>query len=562
MKKIIIILVIITVIGGGVFFALQKFKQGPEYTTVAVERGTLKQTVEATGKVESAERIELNFKTTGRLSDILVKVGDQVKKDQELAKLDAQALASKVSDAQAKLNQALADYEKILAGSSAEDIRVAEDTVAQKLEALNAAKNDLANLKSKRDTELQNYKEAAIVALNSELVTAQGALEEIDNTLNDSDAQATLSIKDTSALNRAELSQETAINAVDESEMEINLINNDSADSQVFDALDNLNNNLNKVAIALSDTLDVLTATIVSNDLTEAELDALKTNIKTDQTAVATSKSDIQTAKSNWTNKIATYQDSITGAEDDVVAAEAALQVASSQLALEKAGPRLFEIRAGAAKVDQAQAALTLAQANLAETIIKAPLDGTIIQKNYEVGEQTSLTTPVLEMIGQSNLEIEVDIPESDIAKVQVGQEVDITLDAFTDDDIFPGSVTFVDPAETVIQDVVYYQVKVQFTDKQNNVKSIRQAQDILPGMTANTTICTNKKDNVLYVPARAVRSKNDEKYVEVLTDGTAKEPVVTEKIVTTGMRGDEGIEIISGLQEGEEIVTFVKNGN
>ena len=72
--------------------------------------------------------------------------------------------------------------------------------------------------------------------------------------------------------------------------------------------------------------------------------------------------------------------------------------------------------------------------------------------------------------------------------------------------------------------------------------------------MTANVKIVTAEEENVLFVPFRAVKSKNGDKYIDVLVDG-----VPERKIVELGLRGDEGIEILSGVEEGEEAVTFVK---
>ena len=226
------------------------------------------------------------------------------------------------------------------------------------------------------------------------------------------------------------------------------------------------------------------------------------------------------------------------------------LDVAASQLELEKLPPRQFEIDLAKAKITSAQASLNLDYANLGDNIITAPIDGIITKKNFNAGEQSSMSTPILEMIGESNFQIEVDIPESDIPKVKVGQDVTITLDAFTDDIEFAGKVTFVDPAETIISDVVYYKVKIQLDEENISFKS---------GMTANVVICTDKKENVLFVPARAVKSSNGDKYVEVVTSRRGKKVNVEKKNVTTGMRGDEGIEIISGLNDGDEVVTFVK---
>jgi membrane fusion protein, macrolide-specific efflux system len=106
------------------------------------------------------------------------------------------------------------------------------------------------------------------------------------------------------------------------------------------------------------------------------------------------------------------------------------------------------------------------------------------------------------------------------------------------------GVVTFVDPAETLISDVVYYKVKVAFTD----------SGQVKPGMTANVDIITQEKQNVLYVPVRSVQSKDGDKYVQILENG-----IPVEKTVQTGLRADEGMELLSGISEGDEVIVFVK---
>ena len=548
-KKLIISIIIILIVGSGVI-AAQRHQKGPTYATVKVKRGILKQTVEVTGKVESVENINLNFKTTGRIKEIFVKVGDKITKGQKLAKLETKALESQVVDAQARINQAQANYKKLLAGTSAQDIAISEHIVDQKLQSLNSAKNKLANLKLKRNTELLNLKESALTTLNNETTTAQGALEEINNTLNDSDAQPTLSVTDTNALAGAKFSQEIAEVKFRQIKNNLNSIDINSAYAEVITNLENLKLTLNQISTALADTLDVLTATIVSDDLSESELDTLKLNIKNQQTKINTAKTNVQTAKSNLTNKISYYQEQINLYEDEVKQAQSALDVAVAQLNFKKTPPRQFEIEAAKAKINEAKAALDLALANLNDAIIFAPAEGIITKKNLNAGEQSSLVTPVLEMISKSNFQIEVDAPESDIAKIKVGQKAEITLDAFGDEQIFNGRVAFIDPAETIIQDVVYYKIKIQFDKSQDNIKS---------GMTANVTIYTNSKENVLYIPARAVKTENGEKYVEVVTSQKNKKIETEKRRVITGLYGDDGIEITSGLKEGDEIVTFVK---
>jgi HlyD family secretion protein len=543
-KTIYIILAIIIIVGGAGAYWYASSDKTPIYVTETVKRGTLTQTVEATGKVESAERISLNFKTTGRIATMNVDSGDEVRQGQILATLEARALQSRVSDAQAQLDKAKADYDKLLAGASTQDVQVTEDTLEQKKQALIAAQNSLSNLKLKRDTELLNLKETALTTARNQVVAVQGSLQEIDITLANDDARDTLSIQNKDLILKAQTSRQNADDAAADTAQTLAFLTTGDSDQDVSAALEQTKKLIEQTNAALADTLAVLNATITSPDLTETELNTLKANIQNEQTGMGTARTTLQTARANWTNGIASYDTSVSGAQDDVDNAQAAIQVAQSQLGLKTSAPRQFEIDAQKAVIKQAEASVNLAVANLEEAIIRAPLSGIITKKFFEAGEQSSLSSPALEMIGRATLEIEVDIPESDIAKISIGQNAGITLDAFSDEQKFSGTVSFVDPAETNIQDVIYYKVKVQFESDNEQVK---------PGMTANVTIATATKDDVIFIPFRAVKSTNGDKYVEVLTDDGS--PV--QKMVTLGVRGDEGVEITSGLSEGEQVITF-----
>ena len=153
--------------------------------------------------------------------------------------------------------------------------------------------------------------------------------------------------------------------------------------------------------------------------------------------------------------------------------------------------------------------------------------------------------------------EIEVDVPETDIAKVSLNNQVSYTLDAFGDNYKFQGKIFSIDPKSTEIQDVVYYKVKIAINDK--DVTNNSANKQIKPGMTANVIINTDAKDlfkSVIHVPLRAVLTKTDgSKYVRVLKNNQA---VTT--TVQLGSRVDNGrIVIKQGLKLGEEIVLSVK---
>ncbi|MEI7621291.1 MAG: efflux RND transporter periplasmic adaptor subunit [Candidatus Moraniibacteriota bacterium] len=199
------------------------------------------------------------------------------------------------------------------------------------------------------------------------------------------------------------------------------------------------------------------------------------------------------------------------------------------------------------AMVQQAQASVSVIEDQLKEVDLIAPFDGLVTKRNANPGETVvlNLNSPILTVIQKDDLLIESNIPESDIAKVSIGQNAKVTLDALTDNDIFEARVFKIDPASTVIQGVVYYRIKLKFDNLDPRFKA---------GMSANVDIATAEKENVVSVPQRAIKLEGDKKFVDVL----GAENLTKKVSVETGLEGDDGmVEIVSGLKGGEKVVTF-----
>jgi HlyD family secretion protein len=143
---------------------------------------------------------------------------------------------------------------------------------------------------------------------------------------------------------------------------------------------------------------------------------------------------------------------------------------------------------------------------------------------------------------------IETNVPEVDVAKIAVGDPARISFDAYGTDVIFAAKVISIDPAETIIEGVSTYKVTLVLDEKDDR---------ILSGMTANIDISTDKREDVLMVPFRAVLSKDDGKYVRIPSaDGLT----ATEKKVEIGLRGSDGnVEVLNGLVAGEQVVIYEK---
>jgi HlyD family secretion protein len=200
-------------------------------------------------------------------------------------------------------------------------------------------------------------------------------------------------------------------------------------------------------------------------------------------------------------------------------------------------------------RIDAAEAAMSAVQSQIRDTYMYSPIDGVILKRNVDPFETTvaNSPTPVFTVGDPDNMVIETEVPESDITKMQIGQKATITFDALPADQTFVATVTKIDPASTVIQDVVDYRIELKLESGDNRIK---------PGMSVNIDIHTAEKAGVLMIPQRAVKTdSNNKETVDILQADNMTKTVSVE----TGLNGDDGmVEVTKGLKEGDKVVTFV----
>jgi len=249
-------------------------------------------------------------------------------------------------------------------------------------------------------------------------------------------------------------------------------------------------------------------------------------------TALQSATIDYQSALASYNTTAATINDSALKA--------AQAQYTNDQIALEQAQKNLnTKLSVAQAQIDDAQVNLDQANRNLDKARIIAPFDGIVAAVNYSVGDSSGSSTAVT-VVDLSNLQIKVTIAEVDLPRVKVGDTAQLTFDALSGA-TYNAKVTAISPAGTVTQGVVNYPVILVLTDADNAIK---------PGMTANLTIEVERRDNVLLIPTRAVRTQGNQKIVTVQLKGQSLQTPVT-----TGLSNDTSVEIISGLQEGDVVV-------
>ncbi len=623
------VIVILIILSGG--------KKTEEYSTVEVVSGPLVQTVSETGTVKPVQELSLNFLSAGRISNIYVKIGDEVASGTPLAALDSASLAIKRSEAEAGLRIAEASLSKIIAGASLETVAVSRSEIEQAQANESAARTDLEKIKKTvaenivqaektlRDLEstalstptpqeqavvsattalentkksnqklVDNSRASLLLVLGDKILTGKIAMDNLYTLLEDDDAENVLGVKNSSTLSDTENSRIAALALLPTAESAVSRAKASGADYDINAAATAVRNFLSKANQSLNYAYSLLEATITWAQFTQAELDAYKTLISTQssqvsaantavenslqaynnsqvgyETAVAAAEESLRQAQVNLDNAISSARNSLASlrlsGDQQIAAAQARLETASSavllarsRLASVSAPARAQDIALAEAQLNQAQASLASIDKQIADSILVAPLSGVVTQVNYESGEQFGVSgQPMVQMLADNNFEIELDISESDISKLKFGNSATITIDAFPEDLVLNGSVGFIEPAQTIIQGVVYYKVKVGFDDLAKTQEMLKARNLALKaGMTANVSITTEKRDNVLQVPARAVIEEEGRKFVRVLT---GKE--VVETPVSTGLRGDDGlIEITSGLKVGDQAITFIKS--
>ncbi len=448
-------------------------------------------------------------------------------------------------------------------------------------QAIATAETSLSNTRVTSQQSIDNYRDSALIIIDDKINLANLALDAANRVTTDKDGKDFLSVKNTSYLNLAH-------DAYNDGQKQKMIAGSSLATAKISLSQSSVNSALvNSIYLldlslsALENTFSALENSVTNSSFTQTNIDSHKSTISTHLVAINTAMSLLKSAEQNYKNAILTYGTSVKSASDVLtqaksaysyallnaqnalstanISAEQQITLAQSKVDASEENVRVaqaqrnrtlavassYDITLARARIRQAQASLDSVSDKIENSQIKAPINGMITSVNYNIGEQFALGKPAITLLSEGDYEIEVLISEADIAKVKIGDQTKITLDAFSDESIFNGSIVFVEPAETIIQDVIYYLVTIKFDLKDEQIKS---------GMTANIIIMTNQKSDVIAIPSRSIEERSDGKYVQTLVSGQVKE----QKIIT-GIRGDGGnVEIIDGLKAGDVIITKI----
>lgn len=193
-------------------------------------------------------------------------------------------------------------------------------------------------------------------------------------------------------------------------------------------------------------------------------------------------------------------------------------------------------------------------QERLRETTVKSPMDGVVTARDVQVGQIISSGTDsvnggttVLYLADMSRMYVIVSVDESDIGQIRTGQKTQVTVDAFPAKE-FQGTVVRVAAKGVSSSNVVTFDVKVEVTSQEKEL--------LKPGMTANVEILVVDKDNVLRVPSSAIQQTTRECFVTILNG----DKTTTKRNITVGDTDGEWSEVLTGLDEDDQVVVTQKN--
>jgi len=558
------------------------------------------QDVSVTGTVEADSKIDLRFQSAGQVEEVYFEVGDFVSDGDVLARLDTTALSIKVNAAEADLSLAQANYNQAVAGSTDGAILVVQAAVAKAEADLEQAEQSsestqvlaeasVSSAELDYQSALTDYENASSTYgedIDHAYEDAYNVLDEVFNEVDDSlrNIDNILGVDNETANDNIELALE-AYNRGDYNTAQVTYGNVGKLFDDLSEVFSNEDNSDDRDVIdgllvdcagllddtddLLNDVDDILVNAPILGGLTQSVKDADRAIVATElndiniiSTSLDNATQAIESADTSEETYLASYENDLAAAEQALVTAQAQadadiasadvsidvykalLAQAEASLADVEAGPRNVDLASLNAAIASAQAALDLAEYNLAEAYIKAPVSGIITEIYFDEGENITAAEDFLVMVSQE-YQIIANVSETDISKVKVGDKVVMTLDAFSYDKEFEAEIVEVDPAETVLQGVIYYQVTAVFTATDIDIK---------PGMTANMDVITAEVNNVLSVPVRAIKYDGSRTYVLVL-EGNELQEVDVE----IGVKGNQYVEILGGIEEGDEVVTYVR---
>jgi len=480
------------------------------YVTTAAAKGTIIISVSGSGQVSASNQVDIKAKAAGDIVYVGAENGQQVKSGKLLLQVDTQTAQKAVEDAKTNLAQAKLDLEK-MQGLFQTDV------------------GTLRGVKEKATDNLAKSYESGFNTVSNAFLNLPNVMSGLNE------------IFFSNALSKSQQNidwyadQMSGLGAGAKASQYKNNVN-----SLYLSAKEKYEQNFNdyKATSRNSDTASIESLILETYNTTKMIADAVKESInyisfvsdtlKNNSVSVPSALTTYQSNLNSYTGTTNSYLSNLLSAKDAIQSDKEALIETD------------FNVSDQEIKVKQAQQTLDDAKNKLADYFAYAPFSGVIAKFNFEKGDAVSNGATIATLVSNQSI-AEITLNEVDVYNVKVGQKVTLTFDAIPDFTI-SGEVAEIDTIGTVSQGVVSYNIKISFDTQDVRIK---------PGMSVSASIITNAKQDVLVAPSAAVKTSGNAKYVQILVNAAPQN-----QDVETGLSNDVLTEIISGLQEGDEVIT------
>ena len=524
--------------------------------TASVRKGAVIVAITGSGQVSASNQSDIKSKASGDITGVYVTLGQEASAGALLAVIDASDAERTERDAETNLETAKLELDKLLEPLDELTLLQAENYLTQTKESKQKSEDDLKKAHEDGFNTVAN----AFLELPGVMTGLQEML--FESALGGSgqwnidyyeDAVKTYDEKVSQYKEAARLAYQTARTAYDKNFTDYKSTSR-FANSSVIESL---------ISETYDTTKDIAEAVKNANNLIQFYQDKLtERKIKPNSlsnTHLSTLSSDTGKTNSNISNLLSikrTIQDS----KEAIISAERSIEEKRLSLAKIKKGPDELDIRAKKITIQQKEEALLTAKQALADHYVRAPFAGIIAKVNAKKGDAASAGAAIATLVTKQKT-AEISLNEIDAAKIKIGQKTTLIFDAI-DGLNTAGEVAEIDAIGTVAQGVVTYTVKITFDNQDDRVK---------PGMSVSAEIITDMAQDVLLVPNSAVKSQGETHYVEMFDQaiprnkngqGVSSPVPPRRQTVEIGLSNDTFTEIISGLNEGDQVVARTTSGS
>jgi multidrug efflux pump subunit AcrA (membrane-fusion protein) len=470
----------------------------PALQTTTVRRGDLVISATGAGTVIPADEVNIGFASGGKLVDLPVSVGSNVKAGDILARVDDRDAATAVEQARLSLAQAQLQIDQLKEAPTAAELA--------------SARASLASAQATLESRQKPGTDAEIAAARQSLASTQTKLNEL--------------LAGPSAEDIATAEANLKLAAID---------------------VQTAQTDYDKVSWrpeigTLSQSAALQTATLAYEKAKAAYTTATE----------GASDSEIASARAS----VAQAQSSLNGllngsTAEEIAAAQAAVDQAQTQLDDLVDGPSATDLKLAEISRQQAELSLISAEQQLTDTVLTAPFTGTVMSIDASAGERVG-STPFIGLADIDQPLVEVYLDETDLDKVGIDYDAEVIFDALPDQ-VFTGRVVEVDPQLTNSNGVTAVRAVVQL-----DAASFAKPQTLPIGLNASVDVIGGRATQALLVPVEALREVSTNTYaVFVVKDD---KPTLT--MVRVGLKDLTYAEITSGLNQGDVVTTGIVETN